>query len=98
LIIGCKKNKNSVQDSINWLKNRDIIIDSKCKNIIEEISSYMYKKDNKTNIIYDTPDSKCQDHSLDALRYSVENFVKPIKFSYALGKQRDSVNAFKGYI
>jgi len=98
LIIGCKKNKNSVQDSINWLKNRDIIIDSKCKNIIEEISSYMYKKDNKTNIIYDTPDNKCQDHSLDSLRYSIENFVKPIKFSYSLGKQRDTVNVLNGYI
>lgn len=88
LIKGCKKNKNSISDSINWLKNRTIFIDKKCKNIIEEISSYNYKKDKKTNIIYDEPDPKCLDHSLDSLRYACEDFIKPFKFNFSLGKSR----------
>ena len=91
----CKKNKNSIQDSINWLKNRKIFIHKNCKNIIEEISSYIYKKDNKTNIIYDEPDSKCNDHSLDALRYSMEDFIKPFKFSFGVGTPRDTYNMFR---
>jgi phage terminase large subunit len=94
LIKPCKKNKNSIQDSINWLKNRNIYIHKDCKNIIEEISSYVYKKDNKTNISYDEPDSKCKDHSLDALRYSMEDFIRPFKMEYSIGKKRESASLF----
>jgi len=98
LTIACKKNKNSIQDSINWLKNRSIFINSNCKNIIEEISSFMYRKDLKTNIIYDFPDKNCKCHSLDALRYSIQDFIVPIKFSYSLGTRRDTADLFRGYI
>jgi len=68
---------NDIDSGISKLKsmfrNDLIFIDRSCVNLIKEVESYRYEKDrlskNKTEKPY-----KMNDHSVDALRYSVTNF------------------------
>lgn len=66
-----KKGKDSILHGIGWLQNMNIIIDPKCKNLIEEMKDLTYMK-NKDGIYINKINSSCRDHALDALRYATE--------------------------
>jgi phage terminase large subunit len=65
------KGKDSVNFGIQWLQQRDIVIDAKCINARNEISTYHWKQDKDGNAIRQPSDKN--NHLIDALRYAYEN-------------------------
>lgn len=75
-IRSASKGKGSVEDGISFLRSfKKIIIHQRCKNTINEFYSYSYKVDRLTGdvlpILVDA-----HNHSIDALRYAMENVMK----------------------
>lgn len=68
--IAAKKGKDSVNFGIQWLQQQTIVIDKKCINAKNEISTYHWKKDKDGNSIR-VPVGK-NDHLIDAGRYAHE--------------------------
>ena len=70
-IHGAKKGKGSIEDGIEFIKGHNVIIDPRCKEVIDEFIHYKYKKDPHTGkilpIIVDA-----SNHWIDSLRYSHE--------------------------
>ena len=83
-IFGAKKGKGSIEDGIEYIKGFDVVIDPRCKEVINEFIHYRFKKDPKTDqvtpIIIDA-----NNHYIDALRYSHEGstntFIKGMDLS-----------------
>lgn len=73
-----KKEVNSVNNQITWLKNRVIHIDGRCVSTIKEIQGYKYKKDPVTGEYIDEP-VNYEDDTMAALRYSAEPVRKSKK-------------------
>lgn len=69
-IRGAKKGKDSVNFGIQWLQQQTIIIDTKCINTRNEISTYHWKQDKDGNAMR-IPVGK-NDHLIDAGRYAHE--------------------------
>lgn len=66
-IMGVVKGKDSINFGISLLQEKDILITSSSKNVIDEFTKYSWKKDKegkKTNYPEDI-----NNHSIDALRY-----------------------------
>lgn len=66
------KGKGSVEDGIEFLKNHDIIVHPRCVHTIDELSTYSYKIDEKTQEILPILADK-KNHLIDALRYALES-------------------------
>jgi len=70
-IHGSKKGKGSIEDGIEFIRGHSVIIDPRCKEVIDEFIHYKYKKDPHTGkilpIIVDA-----SNHWIDSLRYSHE--------------------------
>ena len=66
-----KKEKNSVSNQINWLKNRKIYVDARCQNTQKELQSYKWRKDPTTGEYTDEP-VNFNDDCVAALRYGCE--------------------------
>lgn len=68
-IFPSKKGKGSIEDGIEFIKGHDVVIDPRCKNVIDEFIHYKFKKDPHTDkvtpIIVDA-----NNHWIDGLRYS----------------------------
>ena len=73
-----KKEQNSVKAQIDHLKQTKIHIHPSCKNTIQEIKQWKWKKDEKTNKYLDEPVNFFDD-AMAMLRYSIEEErrVKP---------------------
>lgn len=71
------KGKGSVKDGIALIRSFErIYINPKCENTIREFSLYSYKVDRLSGEI--TPELIDKDnHTIDALRYALERFIKP---------------------
>lgn len=65
-----KKGRDSVRNGIVKLQDYEIIVHPKCQNVIVELSSYAW--DSKNGIQKDVP-IKEMDHTMDAMRYAVED-------------------------
>lgn len=65
------KGKGSVEDGIEFLKNYDIVVHPRCVHTIDELASYSYKVDEKTQEILPVLADK-KNHLIDALRYALE--------------------------
>lgn len=63
-------NKKGVVSKINQIKSKRIHINNKCIETINQIQSYTWKLDTKTNKYLDQPIS-FNDHCMDALRYAI---------------------------
>jgi len=74
-----KKEKNSVNNQIAWLKNRRIFIDGRCVKLLKEIQAYKWKKDPTTGEYTDEPVT-INDDCVAALRYGCE----PIRKAHAI--------------
>lgn len=76
------KGKDSVKEGVIFLQNFDIVVHPRCKHTIDELSSYGYKVDPKTEELITPPvleDKK--NHVIDSLRYAVERLRAEI-FEY----------------
>jgi phage terminase large subunit len=74
-IVGAKKGQGSVEVGVKWLQDFDIVVHSRCKNTISELSTYSYKIDRLT----DKPTQvivREHDHIMDALRYGAEDLIR----------------------
>lgn len=80
------KGKDSIKEGIEFLKGYDITIHPRCRHTIDEFLHYSYKIDEDTidpisgsAKILPVIDDKCDDHCIDALRYSWEGQMRAEK-------------------
>lgn len=71
----CSKGKDSVIHGLQWISQNTIIIDERCKELIEEFENYTWKKDKKTDEYINEPIDSFN-HGIDALRYGLEQEMK----------------------
>jgi phage terminase large subunit len=69
-----KKGKDSVLHGITWLQGIKIVVDTQCTNTINELRSYTWMKDKKTNEYFNQPIDEFN-HCIDALRYATEKYA-----------------------
>lgn len=67
----CVKGQGSVLQGIQKLQQYEIIVHPSCVGVIEELQNYSWKKDKATNEYINEPIDDFN-HSLDALRYSMQ--------------------------
>lgn len=65
------KGPGSVEDGIEWLKSFDIVVHPRCRHTIDELSTYKYKIDSKTDQVLPVM-ADANNHVIDALRYACE--------------------------
>ena len=70
-----KKEKNSVNNQITWLKNRKIFVDGRCGHTIKEIQGYKWRKSPTTGEFLEEPIT-VNDDCMAALRYGCEPIRK----------------------
>lgn len=68
---GAKKGKDSVLYGIQWLQQQEIIVDKRCVNMRNELSSYKWKEDAGGHAMRVPVDRN--NHLIDALRYAYED-------------------------
>ena len=84
-IMTAVKGPKSVEEGIEFLKNYDIVVHSRCIHTIDELSLYSYKEDPLTAKILPVLEDK-KNHVIDALRYACEavrraGAAKPASFT-----------------
>lgn len=65
--VPARKGPDSLLHGIKWLKGFEIIVNPKCKGLIEELGLYRWKVDKLDNPL-EIPEDK-NNHYIDALRY-----------------------------
>jgi phage terminase large subunit len=70
-IMTAVKGPKSVEEGIEFLKNYDIVVHSRCLHTIDELTLYSYKTDPLTGKILPVLEDK-KNHVIDALRYACE--------------------------
>lgn len=77
-----KKGQGSVEHGIKWLQDlEEIIIDPvRCPNTAREFTSYELEKDGNGNLKGTYPDK--DNHSIDSVRYALEDIMKNSKWLY----------------
>ena len=65
------KDPGSVASQIDYLKQHEILIDPRCKNVIDEISAWQWMRDETTGEALDEP-TPFHDDAMAALRYATE--------------------------
>ena len=65
------KGQGSVMQGIQKLQQYELIVDSSCFNLLEELENYSYKKDKSTGEYTNEPVDE-YNHAVDALRYSLQ--------------------------
>lgn len=75
-----RKGKDSILNGIDFISDYKIIINTKCKNFIKEISSYTWDKDKFGNIVNKPIDEN--NHLMDAMRYALEGYSIGKAFSF----------------
>lgn len=65
------KGQGSILQGIQKLQQYELIVDSSCFNLLEELENYSYKKDKSTGEYTNEPVDE-YNHALDALRYSLQ--------------------------
>ena len=69
------KGAGSVEEGITWLQSYDLIVHPRCRHVIDELASYAYKVDRRTDEVLPVLEDK-RNHTIDALRYAVEKLWK----------------------
>ena len=68
----CIKGKGSILQGIQKLQQYELIVHPDCKNVIEELENYSWKRDKATNEYINEPAENGYDHYMDSLRYSLQ--------------------------
>ena len=79
-IRAARKGKDSVNNGIDYLQDFEIIVHPKCVNFLTEISNYTWDEDRFGKKLNRPIDDF--NHLMDAMRYSVEEFIKGRAFSF----------------
>lgn len=74
---GARKGKDSVNFGIQWIQQQKIIVDSKCINTQNELSTYKWKEDAAGNALPVPVDKN--NHLMDQLRYAYEDDMKAVR-------------------
>ena len=70
-IIAAKKGKGSIEDGIEFLRSKVIIVHPRCSMTIKELAAYSYAVDENERVLPSFAKNQ-SDHCLDALRYCLE--------------------------
>jgi phage terminase large subunit len=65
------KGARSLEEGVEFLKSYDIIVHPRCVNLVNELTKYSYKIDDKTQQVLPILKDK-DNHVIDALRYALE--------------------------
>jgi phage terminase large subunit len=79
-IQGAIKGARSVEEGVEWLKSYDIVVNPRCKHLIDELTLYSYVIDPQTNKPTNVLADK-HNHVIDALRYACEGARRAAKTS-----------------
>ena len=71
-VIAVKKGRDSVKHALDFLKRYRIIVHPSCENTIKELTSFSYMYDERTDSIYNIPETNQQDDCIATLRYCVD--------------------------
>ena len=72
-LVAAIKGKDSVKEGVIFLQNFDIVVHPRCKHTIDELGSYSYKVDKRTEKVILPPTlADKKNHVIDSLRYAVE--------------------------
>ena len=82
-----EKGKDSIIHGIQWIQQYELIVDERCFKVIEELENYTWKKDKKTGEYLNDPVDTFN-HTLDAIRYGLNKYIKGIKTPTVVKKPR----------
>lgn len=71
--IASKKGPDSVIHGIQWLQGYEIVVDTRCQNMRNELTLYQWRKDKDGNSLRVPVDKN--NHLIDALRYALETEI-----------------------
>jgi len=89
------KGKDSVIHGIQWILQYELIVDERCFKTIEELDNYTWKKDKKTGEYVNTPVDTFN-HTIDAMRYGLNKYIKGTRTPVIRDKTDAGVNLIKG--
>lgn len=80
-IRGARKGKDSINNGIDFIQGFEIVVSSKCKGFLTEISNYCWQKDKFGRSI----NLPCDEfnHLMDAMRYGLEELIRGESFSFS---------------
>lgn len=81
------KGKDSIIHGIQWIQQYELIIDERCFKVIEELDNYTWKKDKKTGEYVNEPVDTFN-HTIDAIRYGLNKYIKGTKTPKVISKPR----------
>lgn len=81
------KGKDSIIHGIQWIQQYELIVDERCFKVIEELDNYTWKKDKKTDEYINEPVDTFN-HTIDAIRYGLNNYIKGTKTPTVIKKPR----------
>lgn len=81
------KGKDSIIHGIQWIQQYELIVDERCFKVIEELDNYTWKKDKKTGEYINEPVDTFN-HTIDAIRYGLNKYIKGVKTPKVVAKPR----------
>lgn len=82
-----EKGKDSVIHGIQWIQQYDLIVDERCFKVREELENYTWQKDKKTGEYINEPVDTFN-HTIDAIRYGLNKYIKGVKTPTVVKKPR----------
>jgi phage terminase large subunit len=73
------KGVGSVEEGINFLKSFDIVAHPRCPHVIDELSTFSWQMDKRTEEVLPVLADK-KNHTIDSLRYAIELQRKPVGY------------------
>jgi len=80
-----QKGKDSIIHGIQWMGQYELIVDERCYKVIEELENYTWKKDKKTGEYVNEPVDTFN-HTIDAIRYGLNKYIKGTRTPKVLNK------------
>lgn len=80
-----EKGKGSIIHGIQWIAQYELIVDERCYKVLEELENYTWKKDKKTGEYINEPVDTFN-HTIDAIRYGLNKYIKGTKTPKVLSK------------
>lgn len=81
------KGKDSIIHGIQWIQQYELIVDERCFKVIEELENYTWQKDKKTGEYINEPVDTFN-HTIDAIRYGLNKYIKGTKTPKVVVKPR----------
>lgn len=82
-----EKGKDSIIHGIQWIQQYELIVDERCFKVREELDNYTWKKDKKTGEYINEPVDTFN-HTIDAIRYGLNKYIKGVKTPTVVKKPR----------